>query len=282
MKKITLGLVAMGIAIITMSWDILSTNGKSGATGSPGEVNCTDCHSTYAVNTGGGSITIAAPTLTGWQYIPSTTYAINVTVARTGNSLFGVDFEALQSSGANAGTLVITNSAETQIKNTTISGNSRSNVVHKTNGGATTNTHTFSFNWTAPATNVGNVTFYAAGDACNANGSTSGDYVYTSSQVVTPLTTGLSELNPASIGMSIMPNPATEYCTLNYNLSSNSKVAIELISLNGQVVKSYINQEETAGTQNHTLTFDQSVAKGIYIVSLDINGAMHFQKIVIQ
>jgi len=82
--------------------------------------------------------------------------------------------------------------------------------------------------------------------------------------------------------MSVMPNPTTENCVLNYILDSNSKVAVELISLNGQLVKSYLNQEEKAGNQSHTLAFDQSIAKGVYFVSVNINGAKHIQKIVIE
>ncbi|HNQ15462.1 MAG TPA: VCBS repeat-containing protein, partial [Pyrinomonadaceae bacterium] len=44
----------------------------------------------------------------------------------------------------------------------------------------------WTFNWTAPATNVGNVTFYAAGIQGDNDGSESGDITVTTNSVVTP------------------------------------------------------------------------------------------------
>ena len=68
-KSFTIILAITGIAFMLisfgMSYDILSSNGKSGKTNSPGEGNCTSCHNSFAVNTGGGSTTITSPDLTG-------------------------------------------------------------------------------------------------------------------------------------------------------------------------------------------------------------------------
>ena len=50
-----------------------------------------------------------------------------------------------------------------------------------TPGGAT-----FEFDWTPPATNAGPVTFYAAGNAANGNGSPTGDQIYTTSVQLAP------------------------------------------------------------------------------------------------
>ena len=40
------------------------------------------------------------------------------------------------------------------------------------------------YQWTAPAASVASVTFYAAGNAANGTGNTSGDYIYTQSAIV--------------------------------------------------------------------------------------------------
>lgn len=161
------------------------STGIAGKTNSPGEGNCTSCHTGNPVNTGGGSVTITSPDLTGWAYTPGQTYTINVTVTKTTMSLFALDFEALLSTGANAGNLVITNSTETQILLKTVGGNSRKNVVHNNGGVYATDTHMFSFNWVAPATGTGSITFYVSGLAADASTDETGDYTYTSSQVVT-------------------------------------------------------------------------------------------------
>lgn len=285
-KSFTITLAIIGIAFMLisfgMSYDILSGNGKSGKTNSPGEGNCTSCHNSFAVNTGGGSTTITSPDLTGWNYTPGVTYTINVTVAKSAMSLFGFDFEALLPSGANAGTLAITNATQTQLKATTISSNSRNNVVHQSNGGTSSNTHTFSFHWTAPTAGTGNITFYVSGLACNNDGGTSGDYTYTSSQVVTETTTGITDAGSNHFQISVFPNPTTENCTLHYELTENSKVSIDLISLTGKFVKNIINTQKNAGVNDQTINFDSSFARGTYFIKIQINGETHVEPVIIQ
>jgi len=279
MKKVALIFAVICLAIFTMSYSILMTNGIAGQTGSPGETNCHVCHNSNPINTAGGSISTNAPNL----YICNTTYHISVTVSRANCVEFGFGLEALQTSGENAGTLVITNPTETQIKTATIGGNVRNNVVHYSFGGATLNSHTFTFDWIAPSSVVGAVTFYIAGNAGDGiSGPSIGDYIYTSSKVILPSLIGINDFSFNNYAIEIYPNPTTESCVLNYNLASNSKVAVELISLNGQLVRSYLNQEEKAGNQSHTLAFDQSIAKGVYFISLNINGTKHIQKIVVE
>lgn len=184
MKKKYMFLMLPVIAIV-MTSSILSENGKAGKTGSPGELTCRDCHSDFAANSGGGSITITNTGMTNWQYVPGQTYPITVTVARTGSAVFGLGVECLTAANTNAGTLVITNSAQTQIKTVTVSGAVRNNVVHQLNAGHTPNTKSFTFNWTAPAAGTGAVKFYFAGIAGDFSGDEGGDYVYNSSQTVT-------------------------------------------------------------------------------------------------
>lgn len=177
------------VVIIAQIVYAMSDTGIAGRTGSPGETNCRACHTGNVLNASGGSISITS-NIPSWEYTPGAVYTINVTVARTGFTLWGLGVEALNSSNTNAGTFIITNTTTTRLLN---AANGRSNVTHRLNVIAT-GTYTFSFNWRAPATNVGNVTFYVAGMAANKNGANSGDYVYTTTQVSTPnnltITTG--------------------------------------------------------------------------------------------
>lgn len=172
-------------ALAALTSATMSDNGKAARTGSPGEADCTDCHGDFTLNSGGGSISISAPGMSGNQYTPGQTYTMSVTVSRGANSLFGVGIEALTSTNANAGTLNITDAASTQIKSATISGVSRRNIVDTLGGGAGSGSKVFNFSWTAPTAGTGNVTFYFAGVAADADGNESGDYVYRSSQVYT-------------------------------------------------------------------------------------------------
>lgn len=182
MNKKYLYIITFIISIAIVANVFASQSGIAGRTGSPTESNCTSCHSSYTLNTGGGSTTITH-NIPASGYVPGTTYAISVTVAKTGLALFGFGFEALTSSNASAGTIVVTNTTKMKL---VTAGNGRVNITHKTNGGAGTSPFAFSFNWTAPATNLGTITFYSAGVACNNNGNEAGDYVYTTSLAISP------------------------------------------------------------------------------------------------
>lgn len=262
MKKINVipGFIILSIFAFA---ELMEKDGKAGRTGAPNEFDCTGCHTSFPVNTGGGSITISSPNLTNWQYVPGNTYQIDVTVTKTGVQLFGFGFEALRTSNnTNGGALSITNPAETQIKTAIISGSPRTNVVHMENGGLTANTHTFSFNWTAPSTNIGNIKFYTAGNATNNNNDSLGDYVYKTSQLITPFMVGLEE--PTSgLNISVYPNPASNQVEVSgVKLDVDDKV--EMINANGKII--YKASIEKATSNYRLKTSDYS--NGLYFLKL--------------
>lgn len=279
MKKIYTILVIGLIAGIIMSFDILSSNGKAGKTNSPGETNCTTCHS-GTVNSGSGNVVITAPALTGWAYSPGQTYQINVTVSHASMPLFGFGFEALDASGANAGTLIVTNTTETKILTFTVAPNTRNNVVHKSDGGLSANTHTFTFDWTAPSTNIGNVTFYVAGLACDNDGSTPGDYTYTSSQVVT-FASSINDNKIETINLNIYPNPVCESAVVTYNIEKESNVNIELVSITGKVLPLYFNEKEISGEHTYDLLLNNTMTKGLYFLNVKINERKFTEKVLV-
>lgn len=271
MRKQILNVVFLSALSVIFIFGIQSDNGKAGATGSPGEVNCTDCHSGTAVNSSGGSVTISCPELVNWEYTPGQTYTLNVVVSENAISLFGFAFEALLSSGANAGTL--TQGTGSTIKTANISGNVRRNVVHQLNAGASSGSHTWSFTWVAPATNVGNVTFYAAGNACNANGSDSGDHVYTTSQVVTPAAaTGISDNNEQGWDIQGMNN-GTDIMIARPSAKSG-KVDVKIFNLAGQE----IYQTLLTATDTKSIISPVIETEGVQIVCVYENGVMVAKK----
>ncbi len=68
----------------------------------------------------------------------------------------------------------------TQVLNNQGPGSSRQYIEHTGSGTfiGQTNGASWTFNWTAPAEDIGTVTFYAAGNHANNDGNTSGDYIY--------------------------------------------------------------------------------------------------------
>src|ERR1700758_4492961 len=109
MKKLIFISVIVVVAITQIASITLHSNGIAGYNNSPGEITCTSCHVTYPLNSPGGNVTISAPTCSNYNYIPGQTYTVNVKIARAGIYLFGFSFEALDSIGANAGTLTLIN-----------------------------------------------------------------------------------------------------------------------------------------------------------------------------
>jgi hypothetical protein len=184
----------------------------TGRTGAPGESTCTDCHSPIA-NT--GQFTIVPPN----GYVPGQTYTIQVqhVTSDTTRATWGFELTALNSSNAAAGTF-----ANTTALTRTRTGGGR-NYVEQTSQGAfvgQTGGATWSFDWTAPATDVGPVTFYAAGLEGDNSGDEDGDQTSTAvvavpvggatptpTPVITPTATPLPTLTPTPTPP-ITPTPA--------------------------------------------------------------------------
>jgi len=68
-------------------------------------------------------------------------------------------------------------------------------IEHAYPQGSQVSTTPYTFTWTPPATNIGNVHFYVAGNAVNGNLQNTGDHVYTHSYVLTPAVAGFTCTN---------------------------------------------------------------------------------------
>lgn len=282
MKK-TLLLVIAVTALSTLSF-VMKDNGLAGRTGSPGETTCNTagCHTGNPLNDPSGSITIAAPGLdANWEYAPGSTYQIQVTVSRTGNGKFGLGFESLLASGANAGTLIITDPAQTQLKTATVSGNVRNNVVHKTGAGLSNDSHTFIFNWTAPPTGSGNVKFYAAGNAADGQTNPANDYIFTIMQELEEESgSGVTE-NNFDANLSIHPNPVKETIQFTFSVAKASKIGFSLVNLQGETVQRFAERSFRTGAHQFSMPLDANVTNGVYLLKAESSGLVAFRKVVV-
>lgn len=153
---------------------------------------CTACHSASGTNNATATISIAGnPT----GYTPGQVYAI--TVAGTGGASYGFELAAVRSTGgANAGSW--TNVTGTETASASVSGNSISFIHQST----PKNAGTWTFNWTAPSTNVGSVAFYLAILATNTNngtGSSSGDKTKTATLTLPVSVTCTAPATPTNL-----------------------------------------------------------------------------------
>jgi aldose sugar dehydrogenase len=166
-----------------------SAGPPAGYTGAPQEEPeaCAECH--VPPDAGTGKISITAPQ----TYVPGQTYPITVTHTnpdqtrlRWGFELTVLDTASDEKAGALQGT-----DGLTQVLNNAGPGSARQYIEH-TAAGTFIGQHngaSWTFNWTAPAVDVGPVVFYAAGNQANNDGNTSGDNIYKTFVVSAPAST---------------------------------------------------------------------------------------------
>ena len=149
-------------------------------TNAPGESNCTECHSDFAVNSGTGSVTISGLPA---NYLPNQQIAVTVRTSQADAVVFGFQLTVLDARGNKIGTYTIPtqNPVRMQLVDGLVNNAQRQYIEHTVDGiiPSQFGFNTWTFNWTAPSTRVGKVGFYAAGNAANSDGGTSGDYIYT-------------------------------------------------------------------------------------------------------
>jgi hypothetical protein len=164
-----------------------SSGPPGGHTGAPNELTCatSGCHA-GTIDTGPGQFAITGLPA---RYDPGLTYEVSVTHSTSDNSRrrWGFQLTALTPGNAKAGDIA-NNSGFTFIINNDGPDGNRQYIEHNFQGtfagqGSSAN---WTFNWTAPSTNVGPVTFYAVGNQANNNGNNTGDQIYTTTLTVNP------------------------------------------------------------------------------------------------
>ncbi|MEO6034471.1 MAG: choice-of-anchor V domain-containing protein [Verrucomicrobiota bacterium] len=143
---------------------------EPGYAGAPGESTCLACH---GQTTRSGTVSLTG---TPTSYGLGSTYSLTVAVNTTGVR-FGFEMTAIDSAGRRAGTLQSTTT--TQLKTTNVLGNARQYIEHTSTGNSVSS---WTFNWTAPSSAVGGITFYVAGLYANNQANTLGDTTYTTTR----------------------------------------------------------------------------------------------------
>lgn len=180
MPRRNIKLLAVFITLFTWATIVFANSAGPplGNTGAPGEGTCNNCHSSFGLNSGGGSIVIAG---LPQQYEPGRRYNLTVTVSQSNRNRWGFQMTAITDDGAGTGTFIITDAAQTQMLTSSIGGRQRAYVQHTSAGTqrGRTGSAMFRVDWTAPSSDVGNITFYASGNAANGDGTLIGDNAYT-------------------------------------------------------------------------------------------------------
>jgi hypothetical protein len=183
---LAVALLVVGVRMFSAKIDkaAASASGPSAShTNAPGEDTCAACHGDFPVNSGTGGITITGVPV---NYMPNQQYQITVRTSQVGATIYGFQMTAIDAQGRKAGSYTLPSQmpARLQVVDGFVDGNLRDYIEHTVDGiiPAQFDFNTWTFTWTAPASRVGKINFYAAGNAANSDGNVSGDYIYTAAK----------------------------------------------------------------------------------------------------
>ncbi|MEI6507175.1 MAG: T9SS type A sorting domain-containing protein [Bacteroidota bacterium] len=140
------------------------------------------------------------------------------------------------------------------------------------------------FTWTAPVSGTGTISMWAVLNAVNGNNNNdAGDLWNTTHLVINewPANTGISSIGENNMRIKIFPIPAQNNLNFSYTLNQSSSVTIQLFDLQGKVVTTLLNEDQTAGEKNLNVPFLDNLRNGIYFVKVIIDDKQLLNKIVI-
>ncbi len=285
-KFIPISFVCLSIGIFAFRTELTDLKGfhkapinsggaAAGRTGAPGEQNCTACHSGTAQNGANENVlTLSDGTTPVTQYTPGQQYT--VTLAMSSNpTKKGFQATALTSTNVMAGSFT------GQTGNTSINGTTKKYANHTSTSNTSTAAPVWSWTWTAPTAGSGDVTFYVATNKTNNNNNDMGDVIYLSQHVFSEASSaGVENIifnNNVVIGLDNESNKVT----IAYDLNQMSKMAINIVDLNGKSVynKSLINGQIGS---NHLYVSTSDFKSGVYIVNFFIDNKSFSKKVLIK
>jgi hypothetical protein len=257
----------------------------AGRVGSPfeGSITCnvSGCHTGFPLGSRPGWITSNIP---GNGYVPGQTYTITAMAVSSASCIrFGFEISPQTSSGANAGTMIITNATLTHFASAAAPNNMRwiTHTLSGSSAASTPGTKTWSFDWTAPVSGTGTVTFYGAFNRANNSNSTFGDSIFTSQLVVPESPTGIWDAANSDYLLTVYPVPASEHLFVNLKLRNNLLPQIQLTDISGSTIRSLA---DAATSAQQEYTFDVNIAgldAGIYFIRVIQGSTVSVRKIII-
>lgn len=250
-------------------------------TNAPGEKTCSGTEGTSPCHSGGiadntGPATSSIISTGGTTYVPGQTYTITCSITHATRTEFGFQSSVRQvSNNGPAGNIVVTDAIKTWLHPVTY-GNCQTCqfICHKAAGiSFPSKTGSWQYSWTAPASNVGNVTIYGCFNATNNDNAGTGDEVYYTSLTLTASTVGINELEFLS-AINISPNPSTgEFFVTT---TTGDQKEFDVFNVQGKLVTHLSSSEEVN-------KFDlKNRPKGLYFIKISIGDKSTVKKIIIE
>jgi hypothetical protein len=194
---------------------------EPGYTNAPGDLgNCTSCHDHHLVNEGPGSVRLNGLPA---SYQPGQAYTLTATTAQAGRVRFGFQLTVIDGTGNRAGTLASLDSSTQVIPQTGAGG--RQYIEHTEQGTFANGvgSRTWQIRWTAPATDIGTVRFYLAGNATDNSGfQDDNDFIYTNSAPFDSPTSVVTVAIQSDLAGMVLP--AGSHQTINWTVTGPSNI----------------------------------------------------------
>ena len=254
---------------------LFSSGPPTAKTGAPGEGTCTQCHSGSVMDgTSVNSITLTdGNQQVVTEYTPGETYIVSITTQAASKRGFQVSPRIL-SNNSRAGTSSGISSVSA-VQNTS----SQQYVNHVS---SSTGALSWEFNWTAPATNEGDVRFYLATNVANGNNSTSGDNIFTSQHTFSAVSGASVKENSDDQQFSVYHTNDQNRLMLEFYLQDPSLIFLNLVDLSGKSVFSKRIVNAVPGKNLEEVYLPKELHDGVYVVHFFKNNDSFSKKIYIK
>lgn len=225
-----------------------------GKTGAPGDATCTQCHTSAVTGASVDNQLVITSGITPiTDYTPGQTYNVGVTINNsTGGVGHGFECLPLNSSDAIAGSVAASAPGGTE----TVTAGGKLRATH-TNSTQTS----WAFTWTAPATNVGTVTFYLA----TIDGF--GGKIRLSQHTIGS-TAGVKE--DAKLSGSVAFNPYSNSVVMNLNSMFADDLTVNIVDMNGKSVQFEKVGKASEGENSFTLRLNDNIKSGTYVAHIAV------------
>lgn len=266
----------------------VAVGGNEGNTGAPGDVvsgttkiTCQYCHSSGAFGPPTLKIELydSLGTTKLTTYVPNKLHTIRATLtAGTGNPAgYGFQMIDINKTTGNpvAGFLPqAAQAANVQIATTSAQGPTPNRTYAEHRGVSTS--PIFNVKWRAPAKGIGAIVFYAAGNAVNRNGATSGDGATSTNQEFAEGTTATKDIAD-NIRFEVFSGINTEGVSLLLTSDKARPVSLRVCNLSGQIV---LADKWNIASGDNIRSLDLGGVRGVYLIQVIDNQRVITKKIV--
>jgi len=264
-KKLHFYLILLITPIAAFLAIALSSGPAAGLTGSPGDGNnnCTTCHSGADTNTAFGLTATITTNIPSGGYALGQTYTITVAQTSFGSAIkHGFEITAEIANASKIGAFIITDAVNTQIR-----GTANDFVTHTSAGSDQTS---WTFNWTSPSFDAGNVTFYAASLAGGGTATTNSEMTLISKPF------GVLGISDARLlHFTMYPNPSEDMVSFQLPSDTNSAQ----VTIFDYLGKSLLQQNISTSNKNVDIS---KLSTGIYFVRIQTDSKVGTKKLIVR